>query len=78
MGSGLKLVNYFKYSLIELNRHICIYIHMYAVILQTVQWADPEGGRGSGPPPPEKSQKSRVFSSNTDPEPLENQASIQC
>ena len=37
-----------------------------------IPWADPEGDRGSGPPPPEKSQKLRIFFSNTGPDPLEN------
>ena len=42
--------------------------------------ADPEGGTGGPDPPPEKSQKYRVYG-NTGPNPLKNcsyQASIQC
>ena len=32
--------------------------------------ADPEGGRGSGPPPPLKNNKNIGFLSNTGPDPL--------
>ena len=45
-------------------------------------WADPEGGRGSGPPPPpEKSQKIRVSKQYWSRSPEKSQsykASIQC
>ena len=43
--------------------------------------ADPEGTRGSGPPPPLKNRKNIGFSSNTGPVPLKTrsyEASIQC
>ena len=35
-------------------------------------WVDPEGGRGSGPPPPPKNHKTIGFPSNTRPNPLKN------
>ena len=34
--------------------------------------ADHEGGQGSGPPPPLKNHKNKVFLSNTGPDPLKN------
>ena len=41
-------------------------------------WADPEGGTGGPDPPSLKNLKNIRFFNNTGPDPLKNQASIQC
>ena len=45
---------------------------MHILYRSRLSWADPEGDRGSGPPPPPEKLQNIGFFSNTRPDPLKN------